>query len=81
MYNRKKNIVKAIRVCLKGIDVRNLSDTDKIRLAIQIRDIFIKFDIYEPFTIIPNELIVRRYKGVFNTQLARFYLRNKRKSK
>ena len=59
MYNRKKNIVKAIRLCLKGIDVRNLSDTDKIRLAIQIRDIFIKFDIYEPFTIIPNELIVK----------------------
>jgi hypothetical protein len=59
MYNRKKNIVKAIRLCLKGIDVRNLSYENKIRLAVQVRDILIKFKISESFTIIPNELIVK----------------------
>ncbi len=80
MYTRKKNIIKAIRLCLKAIDVRNLRYEEKIRLAVQVRDILIKFKINKPFTIIPNELIVRRYKGVFNTQLARFYLKNKRKS-
>jgi hypothetical protein len=59
IYNRKKNIVKAIRLCLKGIDVRNLSYENKIRLAVQVRDILIKFKISESFTIIPNELIVK----------------------
>jgi hypothetical protein len=59
MYNRKKNIVKAIRLCLKGIDVRNLSYENKIRLAVQVRDILIKFKISESFTIISNELIVK----------------------
>jgi hypothetical protein len=59
MYNRKKNIIKAIRLCLKGIDVRNLSYENKIRLAVQVRDILIKFKISESFTIIPNELIVK----------------------
>ena len=59
MYNRKKNIVKAICLCLKGIDVRNLSYENKIRLAVQVRDILIKFKISESFTIIPNELIVK----------------------
>jgi hypothetical protein len=59
IYNRKKNIVKAIRLCLKGIDVRNLSYENKIRLAVQVRDILIKFKISESFTIISNELIVK----------------------
>ena len=81
MYTRKKNIIKAIRVCLKGIDVRKLSNEDKIRLAIQIRDILGKFKISEAFTIIPDSLIVRMYKGSFNTQFAKFYLSNKCKSK
>jgi hypothetical protein len=59
VYIRKKNITKAIRLSLTGIDVRNLSCNNKIRLAIQIRDILGKFEISEPFTIIPDTLIVK----------------------
>lgn len=63
MYIRKKNTIKAIRLCLKGIDVSKLNYTDKIRLAIQIRNILSKFEISEPFTIIPDTLIVNWSKG------------------
>lgn len=58
MYIRKKNIIKAIHLCLKAIDIRNLRYEEKIRLAVQVRDILGKFKITEPFAIIPNELIV-----------------------
>ncbi len=63
MYIRKKNIVKAIRLCLKSIDVHNLRYEEKIRLAVRVRDILSKFKIFKPFTIIPDELIVDLSKG------------------
>ena len=63
MKIRKKNILKAIRLSLKGIDVRKLRNEDKIRLAIQVRDILSNFKISEPFTIIPDMLIVKRSNG------------------
>lgn len=63
MYIRKKNIVKAMHLCLKAIDVRKLRYEEKIRLAVRVRDILNKFKISKPFTIIPDELIVDLSKG------------------
>ena len=63
MYTRKKNILKALHLVLKGLNPRELRYNQKIELAMQAQAILERFNIDEPFTIIPNELIVKRFKN------------------
>ena len=63
MHTRKKNILKAMHLTLKYLNPRGLRDNEKIELAMNIQEILEKFNIDEPFTIIPNELIVKRFNN------------------
>jgi hypothetical protein len=69
MYTRKKNILKAMRLILKYLNPRKLKDNEKIKLAMNVQEILEKFNIDEPFTIIPNELIVKRFGSKFFYEL------------
>jgi hypothetical protein len=69
MYVRKKNILKAVRLILKDLNPRELRVNEKIELAMNVQEILEKFNIDEPFTIIPNELIVKRFGSKFFYEL------------
>jgi hypothetical protein len=69
MYVRKKNILKAVRLILKDLNPRELRVNEKIELAMNVQEILEKFNIDEPFTIIPNELIVKRFNSKFFYEL------------
>jgi hypothetical protein len=63
MFTRKKNILKALHLIIKDLNPRELRYNQKIELAMKAQEILEKFDIDEPFTIISNELIVKRFKN------------------
>jgi HKD family nuclease len=62
MYTRKKNIVKAIKLVLTGIDLSRVTDQYfKFNLCTKIYKILKAKNIKTRFTVIPNKLYVLTY--------------------